>query len=127
MTANMIHLKEILELLARPGIKLEASLNEMTLRVVSRSDSSVDLLVYAIKPIVDDLTPHEQPIIQGFNVLSDLVAVMIDRTDMRTIDPLNFKQDIFNKGILMNQYGLLDALDFKLTHLETDRAKWLNA
>lgn len=59
--------------------------------------------------------------------VADLVGEMLERTDMRTVVPLNFKQDIFNRGILMNPHGLLDALNFKLTYIETDKAKWLDS
>lgn len=126
MPADMVQLKETLELLARPRIALTATPGELTLRVLSARDPSVALLAYSIKPLVDDLAPYEASIIKGFSALSELIALLLDRTDMRTVDPLRFKQDVFNRGILMNQHKLIDALDFTLVQLEGDRSWWLN-
>ena len=116
-------LAHTLSLLARPGLTVEADGRDLRLRLSSMSEPRHELMVLVLRPLSDDISAQRSSIIQSFNEFNDVAAITVDRATP-VDDPLSLVQDIYNRGVMLNGHGWVDAFDFEILRADTDIAHW---
>ena len=116
-------LARTLSILARPGMTVERDGTDLRLRLASPSEPTHELMVLVLRPLGDDISAHRSSIIESFNEFNDIAAITVDRATPID-DPLSLVQDIYNRGVMLNGHGWVDAFDFEILRADMDIAHW---
>jgi hypothetical protein len=122
-SGTLADLAETMDLLARPGLSVEATDGSLLirLRLPGRDD---DLLSFVATPREDDWAAHFDELVRGFNEFNDVAVAMLDGV-VPSDTALAVAQDLRNRAIVENSSGWYDVLRFRYGHVENDIRRWL--